>query len=124
EAEVAEHLEECVMPGRVADVLEVVMLAARADAALRGRRTVVGTLVAAGEHVLELDHAGVGEEQRRIVGRHERGARNVRVATRDEELDEPASDVGDFHGAFSGQMNPNILKSKAYQYNLRSSRQS
>src|SRR4029079_2886754 len=37
EAEVAEHLEERVVPRRVADVLEVVVLAARAHAALRGR---------------------------------------------------------------------------------------
>ena len=58
EAEVAQHLEERVMPGGVADVLEVVVLAAGAHAALaRGRSCVVKPL-AAGQRVLELDHAG------------------------------------------------------------------
>ena len=32
------------------------------------------------EHVLELVHPGVGEEQRRVVVRHERGAGNDAVA--------------------------------------------
>ena len=40
EAEIAQHLEERVMARRVADVLEIVVLAARAHAALRARRTV------------------------------------------------------------------------------------
>jgi len=52
EAEVAEHLEERVVPGRVADVLEVVVLAAGAHAALRARGAGVGALVLAEEHVL------------------------------------------------------------------------
>jgi hypothetical protein len=38
EAEVAEHLEEGVVPGRVADVLEIVVLAAGPHAALRADR--------------------------------------------------------------------------------------
>ena len=38
EGEIAEHLEERVMAARVADVFEIVMLAAGADAFLRGRR--------------------------------------------------------------------------------------
>ena len=41
EAEVAQHLEERVVPRRVADVLEVVVLAAGAHAALRRRRALV-----------------------------------------------------------------------------------
>src|SRR5690606_5800316 len=32
EREVAQHLEECVMPGRIADIVEVIVLAARAHA--------------------------------------------------------------------------------------------
>src|SRR5690606_4998430 len=38
EAEVAEHLEERMVAGRIADVLEVVVLAAGTEAALRARR--------------------------------------------------------------------------------------
>src|SRR5204862_3751310 len=52
EGEIAQHLEERVMPRRVADVLEVVVLAAGTEAALRGRRAAVRTLVLAEEDVL------------------------------------------------------------------------
>ena len=48
------------------------MLAARPDALLRAGRTRVVPFFAADEHVLELVHAGVGEQERRIVGRYER----------------------------------------------------
>ena len=72
EAEVAEHLEERVVARGVADVLEVVVLAARAHAALAARGALVAALVLAEEHVLELDHAGIREQQRRVVARHER----------------------------------------------------
>ena len=72
EREVAQHLEEGVMPGGVADILEIVVLAPGAHALLRGRGAAVGALLQAGEDVLELHHAGVGEHQRGIVARHER----------------------------------------------------
>ena len=55
------------MPRGVADVFQIVVLAARAHAALRARRAHIGTLVLAEKHVLELHHARVGEQQRRIV---------------------------------------------------------
>ena len=84
EGEVAEHLEERVMPQRRPDVVEVVVLAADPHALLRRRRARVGALLAAEERVLELVHPGVGEEQRRVVGRDERRARDdaVPVAAR------------------------------------------
>ena len=88
EAEVAEHLEESVVPRRVADVLEVVVLAAGPHAALAADRTPVAALVLAEENVLELDHAGVREQERRVVARHERRARHDLVAARAEELQE------------------------------------
>src|SRR3546814_12959307 len=69
EGEVAEHLEKGVVPGGVADVLEIVVLAAGADAFLRGGRAPVGPRLRAGEDVLELHHAGIGEEKRWIVAR-------------------------------------------------------
>ena len=78
EAEIAQHLEEGVVPGGVADIVEIVVLAAGADAFLRGGGALVGPLLDAGEHVLELHHAGVGEHQGRVVVRHQRrgGARS------------------------------------------------
>jgi hypothetical protein len=72
EAEVAEHLEEGVVTRGVADVLEVVVLAAGAHAFLRGGGAAVGTLVETEEDVLELVHPGVGEQQRRVLVRHQR----------------------------------------------------
>ena len=76
EREVAEHLEEGVMPRGVADVVEVVVLAAGAHAFLRGDRALVRALLETGEYVLELHHAGVGEHQRRVVARHQRRRRH------------------------------------------------
>ncbi len=101
EAEVAEHLEERVVARRVADVLEVVVLAACAHAALRARRALVAALVLAEEDVLELDHAGVGEEERRVVAGHERGRRHDRVAARAEELQECAAELAAGQSSFS-----------------------
>jgi hypothetical protein len=98
EAEVAQHLEERVVARRVADVLQVVVLAARAHAALRRGRALVRPLLEAQEHVLELNHARVGEQQRRIVRRHEGRARHERVPLRDEVVEEFPADVGDVHG--------------------------
>ena len=60
------------MPRGVAHLLEIVVLAAGADALLAGHRAPVVALLQPLEHPLELHHAGVGEQQRGIVGRHER----------------------------------------------------
>ena len=72
EAEVAEHLEEGVVPAGVADIFKIVVLAAGAHAALRARGAHVRAFLLPQEHVLELHHAGVGEQKRRVVHRHER----------------------------------------------------
>ena len=95
EREIAEHLEEGVMARGVADVVEVVVLAAGAHAFLRGDGAVVGPPLDAGEDVLELHHAGVGEHQRRIVARHERTRGDDLVAVPGEELQEARSDLVD-----------------------------
>ena len=75
EGEVAEHLEEGVVARGIADVVEVVVLAAGAHALLAGGGAGVVAVLDAGEDVLELHHAGVGEHQRRVVARHQRRAR-------------------------------------------------
>ena len=93
EGEVPEHLKEGVMAGRVADVVEVVVLAAGAHAFLRGDRARVGPLFQAGEHVLELHHPGVGEHQGRVVARHERRGRHGGVTVLFEKLDEGRPDL-------------------------------
>src|SRR5215467_8386722 len=72
EGEIAQHLEEGVVPGGPAHVLEIVVLASRPHALLRGGSAHVVARLLAEEHALELDHARVGEEQRRVLGGHER----------------------------------------------------
>ena len=65
EAPVAEHLEEGVVARRAADLLEVVVLAGDAQAALVVDRPAVRARLGAGQDVLELDHARVREQERR-----------------------------------------------------------
>ena len=80
EREVAEHLEEGVMAQRRTDVVEIVVLAADPHALLRRGGARVVALLAAEEHVLELVHPGVGEEQRRIVAGQQGAARDHAMA--------------------------------------------
>src|SRR5262249_18902978 len=60
EREIAEHLEKGVMARGIADIVEIVVLAAGADAFLRGDRARIGSLFEAGEDVLELHHPRIG----------------------------------------------------------------
>ena len=82
EREIAEHLEKGEMARGVADIVEVVVLAAGAHAFLRGGGALIGPLLDAGEDVLELHHAGIGEHQGRVVARHQRRRRHDLVAVR------------------------------------------
>ena len=95
EGEIAEHLEEGVVARRVADVVEVVVLAAGAHAFLRGDGARKRRLRLAGEIVLELHHAGIGEHQGRVVARHERARRDALVAVLGEIVQERCADVVD-----------------------------
>ena len=93
EGQVAEHLEERVVTVRGADVIEIVVLAADAHALLRRSRPRVGPLFLPEEHVLELVHPGVGEQQRRIVVRHERRARDDGMAVFSEVLEKSRANL-------------------------------
>ena len=94
EGPVAEHLEECVVIGVEADVVEVVVLAAGADAFLGVSRATgcVGALGLSEEDGHELVHAGVGEQKVRRIG-HERGRGNNGVLLRLEEVEERLTDL-------------------------------
>src|SRR5512147_1647070 len=85
------------MTRRIADVLQVVVLAASPHAALGGGRTVIGALVQSEKHVLELDHAGVGEQQGGIVPRHQRAGRDDGVPIALEEFQELRADFTALH---------------------------
>ena len=101
EAEVAQHLEEGVVARGVADVVQVVVLATGAYALLAGRGARIGALVEAQEHILELVHPGVGEQQRRVVARDHRRRGHDGVALGLEVLQEGGADFRGFHGLVS-----------------------
>jgi hypothetical protein len=95
EREVAQHLEERVMPRGVSDLLEIVVLAARAHAFLRRRCAAFSfrRILHPEEDLLELHHTGVREQQRRIVAGNERRARSNDVTVAGEVLEEARSDL-------------------------------
>ena len=95
EREIAEHLEEGVMPGRIADIVEIVMLAAGSKTFLRRSGAAVGALLDTGEQVLELHHAGTGEHQRRIVAGDERPRRDDLVSRLAEEVEKSRAGLVD-----------------------------
>ena len=82
ERPVTQHLEEGVMVGVAADRFEVVMLARNPQAFLAIGHPLRSGRPDAEEVVLEWDHAGVGEEQRRVALGNNRG--------RGHDLDGPA----------------------------------
>ena len=88
EAEVAGHLEERAVPGRLADLLDVEGAHAllHADGALVRRRLLTE------EERLERHHAGVDQQQRR-VGRDEARARHQGVPARREVVEEARADL-------------------------------
>src|SRR5207249_5019346 len=97
EREVAEHLEEGVVARRAADLLQVVVLARHSLALLRACGAPVGARLLSQEDVLELVHAGVREEQRRVLRRHERRRRHTLVPLRFEEGEKSLPDLGTGH---------------------------
>jgi hypothetical protein len=98
EGEIAEHFEKSMVTRRVADIFEVVVLATGANALLGRRRPLVGTLVETEKDILELVHAGVGEQQRRVVMRHQRTRCDDLVAFGCKELEELLANFGAAHG--------------------------
>ena len=85
------------MAQRGTDVVQVVVLAADAHAFLRGGRARVIALLAAEKHVLELVHSGIGEEQGRIVGRHERRTGHDPMAVALEVIQEGGANLVGMH---------------------------
>ncbi len=94
ERPVPEHLEERVVARRSTDLLEVVVLAGDPQDTLIVDRSGVRPRFGTDEHVLELDHAGIGEQEGGVAGRHESGAGHDRVSAFGEELDEAMADLG------------------------------
>ena len=87
EGEVAHHLEEHEMALGAPDIVEVVVLAAGADALLRAHRGRERRCLVTDEVGLERHHPGDVEEHRRVV-RDQARRRHGRVPALDEEVDE------------------------------------
>src|SRR5688572_11098546 len=102
EGEVAEHLEERVMAGRDAHFLQIVVLAADAQAFLRGRCAIERLFLLAQEYALELNHPRIREKERGIVFGHERGAGADGVALLREIVEKLLSDFRGRHAANLG----------------------
>ena len=95
EAEVAQHLEEGVVVGGAADVVDV----AGAEAFLAGRGPGELQLAAAEEMVLELVHAGRGEQHRGVPARHQHVAGPADAALGLEEGQVFFAEFVGFHGS-------------------------
>ena len=93
ETKVPQHLEECVMPGGLADVVEVVVLAAGTDAFLAGGGAGSGRLLDPDKDVLKLVHSGVCEQKRRVVLRYDRRAFSGEVAFGNEIFPKALADI-------------------------------
>ncbi|MNF84686.1 hypothetical protein D3C84_670580 [compost metagenome] len=102
EAEVAQHLEEGVVTSGVADVFQVVVLAAGTYAFLAGSGAGVGALLQAKEAVLELVHPRVGEQQGRVVARNQGAGSDTGMPLLFEEAQEGFTDFCAFHRFFHG----------------------
>src|SRR5208282_5114469 len=93
EGKIAEHFEKGMVAVGEADVLEVVVLTAGADAFLGGGGALVGALLEPQEDVLELVHPGVGEEEGGVAQGDERGAAHALVAALLEEAQKHFADL-------------------------------
>ena len=98
ERPVAQHLEEGVVPGVLADLLEVIVLARHAHALLAGGGPDVVALLEAQEDGLELVHARVGEFQRRVIVGDQRRRGHDRVPAFGEKREKTRANVPCFQG--------------------------
>ena len=108
-AEVTQHLEEGMVTGGVADVFQVVVLAAGAHTALGGGGTGVSPGLGSQEQFLELHHAGIGEQQCRIITGNQRAAVHDLVTAFTEEIQKCLANVVTFHETCHYVIYPNLF---------------
>ena len=87
------------VPCRVTDVVQIVMLAACTHTELTRGCTLVVCGLSAGQRVFELNHAGDGEKQRRVISRHQRRGRENPMILRLEVSQVRTTYVGRLHVA-------------------------
>ena len=106
EAEIAEHLEKSMVPGGIANIVEVVVLAARPHTLLRGRRSRIRTAFLPRKHVLKLNHATIRKQQRGVVAGNQRTTGDDRVAIAPKIIEKGCADV--ITGGHGGAGNPGV----------------
>ena len=99
EAEVAEHLEECPVPPRPADALDVALRSGDAQTALDRDDARRGRRLLAEKDRNELLHPGDREERRRHLVRNQARRRKQLVLLADEEVDPRLTQLLAFHGS-------------------------
>ena len=92
-AEITQHFKEGMVPRGIADIVQIIMFAARPHAFLRCRRPLVIARLNAGKQVFELHHTGIGEHQRRVIARHEGGGGHNLVPVARKEIEIGRADV-------------------------------
>jgi hypothetical protein len=111
EGKVAEHLEKGVMPGGATDIFQVVVFAAGPNAFLRTAGPGVVPVLQTEEQVLELVHAGIGEQQRRVILRYEVRTGDDRMASLNKKLQETFPDFFSSHCfSHSNQNNYRLIR--------------
>lgn len=114
EAEIAEHFEQGKVPGSIADIVEIIVLATRTDAFLAAGRARCRGRFEPGEHILERNHARIHEHQRRIIIGHQRRRRPDDVIIGREVIEKCATDiVGRVHLPELRRANPPDKRIKA-----------
>ena len=94
ERPVAQHLEHGVVVGVVADFLQIVVLAAHAQALLGIGNALVGRGLIAQKVVLERSHARVDKQQRGVVLHHNRGRGHDVMAFAGEKIEKLLANSG------------------------------
>ena len=93
EAEISQHFEEGMVACGVADLVKIIVFAASPHTALRTDGTSVAAFLGTEKHILELHHAGIGEQQGRIIAGNQRAAGHYGMAFTGKEIQEILADL-------------------------------
>ena len=97
ETPIPQHFKKRVVAHGVAHVVQIVVLAAGADAFLVGRGADVRAFFHARKDIFELHHARIRKHQCRVVVRHQRAGRHDRMTVLFEIVKKRPSDFTGFH---------------------------
>jgi hypothetical protein len=114
EREVSEHLEKSMVPGREADVFQVVVFPTRPNALLRAGGPGIGSFLLPQKNILELNHPRGREQEGRVIRGDKRRALDDLMLVSLEVLQKSFTNLGGFHSSHP-RINPWNRKRKASQ---------